>query len=657
MGAINKAIFVSYASQDAEAARRICDALRAVGLDVWFDQSALRGGDAWDASIRKQVKECALFVPIISANTQAREEGYFRLEWKLAVDRSHLMADDKAFLLPVVIDGTSDVNARVPEKFREVQWTRLPTGEAAASFAERARRILSGDAAVLPVAPSRGALARVGSTPAPEATSTQEPPSIAVLPFVNMSRDEENEYFADGLSEELLNMLAKIRGLRVASRTSAFSFKGKDVDIPTVAQKLNVATVLEGSVRKSGKRVRITAQLIQVASDSHLWSETYDRELDDIFAVQDDIAQSVVKELRAALLGDPSRTSVGTVAAADVRQAASGRSDDPEAFQLYLQGKFFGERTTQVDTDKAIALFQRALAIDPNFALAWAALSRVHQVQAGFGFAQIDEGYERGRDAARRALDLVPDLAEGHVALGLIFETHDWNWSAADASLRRALELAPGDANALHAAAGLARVLGRLDEAVDLVDKAIALDPLSMRAHRQAALIYAIANRRDDAVASFRLALDLGPAAGLNHAFLAITLLLQGRRDEALKVAEAESHAVFRALALTMIHHASGRAAASQAAFQTLIDDYGWTAAYQVAEAYAYRNEIEKAFEWLERAHAQRDPGVTFSATDPFLVPLHDDPRWLPFLRKMDLTESFAAAGAALRRNASRSSA
>src|SRR5262249_49063569 len=217
----------------------------------------------------------------------------------------------------------------------------------------------------------------------------KETPSIAVLPFLNMSRDEENEYFADGLSEELLNVLTKIRGLRVASRTSAFSFKGKDVDIPTVAQKLNVATVLEGSVRKSGKRVRITAQLIEVASDSHLWSETYDRELDDIFAVQDDIAQSVVKELRAALLGAQAETAADKAVAAVVREASTGRSDNPEAFQLYLQGKFHGERVTQVDSDKAIELFQRALAIDPDFALAWAGLSHIHQLQAGYGFAPI----------------------------------------------------------------------------------------------------------------------------------------------------------------------------------------------------------------------------------------------------------------------------
>jgi TolB-like protein/class 3 adenylate cyclase/Tfp pilus assembly protein PilF len=465
----------------------------------------------------------------------------------------------------------------------------------------------------------------------------QETPSIAVLPFINMSRDEENEYFADGLSEELLNVLTKIRGLRVASRTSAFSFKGKGVDIPTVAQKLNVATVLEGSVRKSGKRVRITAQLIEVSSDSHLWSETYDRELDDIFAVQDDIAQSVVKELRAALLGEPAAIAADTAVAADVRQASTGRSDNPEAFQLYLQGKFFGERITQADTDKAIELFQRALAIDPNFALAWAGLSRVHQVQAGFGFAPIDEGYERARDAAQHALRLAPDLVEAHIELGLILEGHDWKWAAAGASFRRALELAPGDAHALRAAAGHARVLGRLDEALELIRRAIALDPLSARTHRQAALIYVMADRLDDAAAAFRLAIDLAPNAGLAHAFLAITRLMQGRNEEAVALAEAESHDVFRNVALAMIRHAQGRAAESDAALETLIDGFGWTAAYQVAEVHAYRGDVEKAFEWLERAFAQRDPGVMFTATDRFLQPLHGDPRWQPFLQRMGL--------------------
>ena len=465
----------------------------------------------------------------------------------------------------------------------------------------------------------------------------RDTPSIAVLPFLNMSRDEENEYFADGLSEELLNVLTKIRGLRVASRTSAFSFKGKDVDIPTVAQKLNVATVLEGSVRKSGKRVRITAQLIEVASDSHLWSETYDRELDDIFAVQDDIAQSVVKELRAALLPASGKAPSDVAAAAEVRQAATGRSDNPEAFRLYLQGKYFGERVTQADSDKAIELFHQALKIDPDFALAWSGLAHVYVMQAGFGFSAIDEGFERGRESAQTALRLAPDLAEGHIELGTVLQMHDWNWPAAEASFRRALELAPGSADALRAAAVLARILGRPQQALDFFQRASAFDPLSARTHRQGALMYLMLDRLDEAAASFQTALHLSPKDGLSHAFLALTRLLQGRIDEALSLAEAEAHDVFRNVTLAIIHHAAGRRADSNAALEKLTEEYGWTAAYQVAEAHACRNEIDKAFEWLERAYAQRDPGVVYSATDRFLRPLHGDSRWKAFLERMRL--------------------
>jgi len=637
-----QAIFLSYASQDAEAARRICDALRAVGLDVWFDQSALRGGDSWDASIRQQIKACALFVPIISANTQAREEGYFRREWNLAASRTLDMAEDKAFLLPVVIDATLDAKARVPEKFREVQWTHLPAGDAPQAFAERVLRVMKGSTAAASPAPR--ASVSVSPTVAPATPATREPPSIAVLPFVNMSRDEENEYFADGLSEELLNVLAKIRGLRVASRTSAFSFKGKDVDIPTIARTLNVASVLEGSVRRSGKRVRITAQLIQVATDSHLWSETYDRELDDIFAVQDDIAQSVVKELRMALLGAPSEASATTAAAADVHKAALGRSDNAEAFQLYLQGKFYGQRVTQADTDRAIALFKQALALDPSYALAWTGLSRVHITQAGFGFAPIDEGYERAREAAQRALQLAPDLADAHLELGSVQQNHDWDWKAAGASLRRALELAPGNADVLNGASGLARILGQNERALDLIGKALALDPLSADNHREAALVYLMSDRPEDAAAALQAAIDLNPKGGLSHAFLAMTRMLQGRSEEAMAIAAEESHDVFRNLAYTMIHHALGHTEESDQALHALIKEWGWTAAHQIAEAYAYRGEVDKAFAWLETAFAQRDPGVVHTAVDEFLRPLHADPRWLPFLRRLGLAD-VASAG------------
>jgi len=283
------AVFLSYASQDAEAAARVCNALRAAGIEVWFDQSELRGGDAWDQSIRKQIKTCALFVPVVSQHTHQRAEGYFRLEWKLAVDRCYLMSADKPFLVPVVIDDTPDDDERVPEKFREVQWTRLSPGETPRDFATRIAQLLSGESghslmvaqprAVVSARPSRSwrwlalfaVLAAVAAyllaqkpwiakpaLPARQTASaetpvafTPPPHSIAVLPFVNMSGDPAQEYFSDGLTEELLNSLSHINELQVAARTSSFSFQGAHPDIGTVAHKLNVASVLEGSVRRS----------------------------------------------------------------------------------------------------------------------------------------------------------------------------------------------------------------------------------------------------------------------------------------------------------------------------------------------------------------------------------------------------------------------
>ena len=287
-------------------------------------------------------------------------------------------------------------------------------------------------------------------------------PSIAVLPFVNMSDDAANEYFADGIAEELLNVLSKIRGLRVASHTSAFSFKGGKVDIPTVAQKLNVATILEGSVRKVGKRVRITVQLVEAATDSHLWSDTYDRELEDIFAVQDDIAQSVVKELRSALLGEKQNSAASAAVKAEVRVAAKGRGENAEAYRLYLQGRALVARRTQQGVATGVEYLTQAVTLDPDHALAWAALAYARTIEAGMGgWIPYKEGYGRAREAAERALALEPDLAEGHMALALVRWGHDWDWSGADASSRRALQLAPGNAEVVLAAAHVAGGLGR----------------------------------------------------------------------------------------------------------------------------------------------------------------------------------------------------
>ena len=634
MSVSTKPIFLSYASQDAEAARRICDALRAVGLEVWFDQSALRGGDAWDASIRRQIRECALFVPIISANTQARVEGYFRREWNLAAGRTLDMADDQAFLLPVVIDATIDVNARVPEKFREVQWTHLPGGEASEAFVEQVDRLLSGGSpAWAPIAPLRPVPAAAPATTPP----ASESPSIAVLPFVNRSRDEEDEYFSDGLADELLNVLAKIRGLRVAARSSAFTFKGKGATVAEVGRALNVATVLEGSVRKAGNRMRISVQLVKVADGYQLWSETYDRTLEDIFAVQDDIAQSVVKELRTTLLGETADAKAGKEATAEVTAAVKGRSNNPEAHRLFLQARHFIDRTTREDTNRGIDYLKQALVLEPEFALAWAELGRAYASEANWGWASAAGGFGRAREAVERALVLEPDLAEGHAGMAWLQIMLDRDWRGAEASYRRALELAPGNALVLHQAGLLAANVARFEEAIALGRRAVEQDPLSASSYFFFGLILWPANRAAEAEAAFRKALELAPQRAATRAWLSIVLLGEGRGDEALAEALREPEEWGRLFALAVIHHAAGRPTEANAALQELAGKYANDAAYQLAEVHASRGEVDAAFEWLERAYAQRDAGVAWTKIDPLLRPAHADPRWDVFLRKIGL--------------------
>ncbi len=481
--------------------------------------------------------------------------------------------------------------------------------------------------------PLRAEAAPTSASPA--APNERDAPSIAVLPFVNMSRDEENEYFADGLSEELLNVLAKIRGLRVASRTSAFSFKGSNVDIPTIARKLNVRNVLEGSVRKSGTRVRITAQLIEVGTDSHLWSETYDRQLDDVFAVQDDIAQSVVGELRAMLMGASPAASAAAVAS-DVERASAGRTRNAEAYELYLRGKVLSERLTQQDTDAAIGLLERALELDPQFALAWVSLGRAHSNQAGYGFAGIEEGLGKARTALDCALAIAPDLPEALMAHAWQSLAHDWDWEAARVASERALALAPGSGQALITAAAVRRVRGEIEEGLKLAERARDLDRLSPKVHTSLAFYYFGLDRLPEAEASLRAALALEPDRVITRAFLACLNIFQGRLDgETEALIAAEPHAVFRLLSECLLHHARGNEVASRAALQALIDGYAWTAAYQVAVAYAARGERDEAIKWLETAYRQRDPGMQLLSVEPTFRTLRDDPRILGFLRRM----------------------
>jgi tetratricopeptide (TPR) repeat protein len=406
-----------------------------------------------------------------------------------------------------------------------------------------------------------------------------------------------------------------------------------------VGRALNVATVLEGSVRKAGNRMRISVQLVKVADGYQLWSQTYDRTLEDIFAVQDDIAQSVVKELRTTLLGEAADAKTGKEVTAAVAAAVKGRATDPEAHRLYLQARYFFDRGTREGAAKAIEYLMQALALEPGFALAWGELGRAYTTEANVGWAPVADGFGRAREAVARALALEPDLAEGHSGMGWIRMMHDWDWRGAEASCRRALELAPGNAVVLGRAGTLALYLGRLDEAIGLKRRALEQDPLSARSYYHLGSALHVTGRLAEAEAAFRKALELSPQIAATRATLSLNVLAQCRGEEALAEALREPEEALGLPATAIIHHVAGRRAESDAALQELIAKYEMDSAYQVAEVYAARGEVDLAFEWLDRAYAQRDPGLSAMKAQPLLRPLHTDPRWDVFLRKMGLAD------------------
>ena len=352
-------------------------------------------------------------------------------------------------------------------------------------------------------------LSRVHERVEPERPPQEKVASIAVLPFVNRSPSADDEYFSDGLADELLNVLAKIKGLRVSARASSFHFKGKDTPLGEIGRALHVATVLDGSVRKAGNRVRISVQLVKVSDGYHLWSETYDRTLEDIFAVQDDIAQAVVKELRTTLLGEGGGFNASGGVKAEVAEAAKGRGTDPEALQLHLLARHFLDRGPREDFAKGIEYLKKALELDPAFAIAWAELARSYQREADMGWVPVAEGYRRARNTVERALTLEPDLAEGHAQIGWMRMLHDWDWYGAETSFRRALELAPGNALALRGAGALAMNQGRLDEALRLLRRSLEQDPLSAAAYMSLATSLLDAERFSEAEVMCRKARSL----------------------------------------------------------------------------------------------------------------------------------------------------
>jgi TolB-like protein/Tfp pilus assembly protein PilF len=443
--------------------------------------------------------------------------------------------------------------------------------------------------------------------------------SIAVLPFVDMSAGKDQEYFSDGISEELLNLLAKIPQLQVTARTSSFAFKGKEIGVPEIARTLQVANVLEGSVRKAGNSVRITAQLIKAGTDAHLWSQTYDRKLDDIFAIQDEIAADVVKQLKVTLLS----------------AAPKARTTDPEAYALYLQAVQLGRPFTAEAFQQSDALFRKVLAIDPRYAPAWAGLASNFSNEASQGLLPGKEGFAQAREAAVKALTIDPDYAPAHARLGYIAMYGDNDLAGAALHLERALAIDPADLRVLTTSATLLQSLGRLDEALALEEAAVRRDPVNVTTLFNLAYHQRMAGRLDAAIASFRTVLSLSPSNGGAHCHLGVALLLKGDAKGALAEIEQETSEIYKMIGLPMAYHALGRKADSDAALAALIAKYEKDGPSNIAGVYAYRGEADKAFVWLDKAVEYGDGGLGEIVTDNLFDKIHGDPRWLAFLRKI----------------------
>jgi adenylate cyclase len=478
--------------------------------------------------------------------------------------------------------------------------------------------------------------------PAAEAR-TPEQNSVAVLPFVNLSDDKGSEYFSDGVSEELLTVLQKIPGLHVAARTSAFSFKGKNATAQEIGQKLGVAYLVDGSVRKSGEAVRIAARLARADTGEELWSENYTRDLKDVFAVQTELAQTIVEQLRGRFAGTDAGSTAKEKIQAEVQAAEKGGTKNVEAHESYLQGRFYENRHSEKSAREALTAYEHAVALDPGFALAWAGVADTHLWLAAFategGQKTFDAHLASARDAIARALSIEPNLPAGLLARATIETNFDFNWNAAAQSVSKALALAPADPYILIAAGNLEIARGNMDRSIELYRRAVDLDPVNAQALGFLAFNLAATKRFAEARAEYPRVIELNPSAPWAHAGLGLSYLLENKFEEAATAAQADAGEWARLLIVACARWGQRKIPEADAALTQLTKDFAETAAYQIAEVYAYRGDKDKAFEWLERARRQRDPGLASLRKDPLLPNLHDDPRWNAFLHTMGLAD------------------
>jgi TolB-like protein/Tfp pilus assembly protein PilF len=650
-------VFVSYVSEDRTIAEQISRGLDAAGFSVWWDRH-IRGGVDFTPEIARQLDTAK--VVIVLWSRASIESGWVRDEAQQARDENKL--------IPVRLNGVQP-----PLGFRQAQsldfngWNGDPTVGAFADLVDSVRHFIGGaptaaPRAVLPTiaakwsrwpgtrtmvvggiavlslvlayfvvdkfwssepATTEQRAAEVVPTAPPTATIPEK--SIAVLPFTDMSEKHDQEYLADGMAEDILIQLAQVPDLLVPARTSSFYFKGKPTKIPDIARELGVTHVLEGSIRRSGDHLRVTAQLVRADTGYQLWSETYDRDWQDVFKLQDDIANAVVQALQIKLAGgELSRRKGGT--------------QNLAAYQLYLQAVSANAQYTSSSLDAGGEYLDQAIKLDPSYGLAWARLAANALLKTLSGMLNPTDGSERARQQAQHALQLSPDLAEAHGSLGYAFMLN-WDWAAAETELQRAVAVDPTNPDALRSAGNLSSALGRWDDAERQFRAALARDPLNTFTIGALGDVYYKTGRYAEAEAMGRKVLELAPGISWFRQATGAALLQQGKAEAALAMVQQDVDESSRLVYLPIMLQANGRKAEADEALQALIARWGDRQAFYVAMNYAYRGDHDLALQWLERAYQQKDPYFKNIVGEPLFKNLADDPRYEAFLRKLKLPE------------------
>lgn len=633
MNSSSGAVFLSYASEDSEAATRIAVAFRAAGIEVWIDKTELRGGDVWDRQIRAQIRECRLFMPIVSTNTEARVEGYFRREWKLAVDRTHDLSERVSFLVPVVIDSTPEQSADVPDAFRHVQWTRLPGGETSPAFAERVRQLLAREvssvSAAAPHVPAasggtRSSASSIGAARKPAATC-RAIDSLAVLPFSMEGGGNKMKHLGEVVAERLIHALSAVPGIgKVIARDPAFRYANSTP--AEIGSALGVRAVLTGRLTITRRSAHLTAELTDTAETTHLWGTMLERPLAELSQLQVELADEVCAALSASL---PDQESEHDLAAQAQRF---------DVYRLYLQGRYaFGKRTLRA-TNEAIALFEQAIQGDSRFALAHAGLADCYNSLGSWEVGSLAPaiGFEKGRQAALRALQLDPRSAEAHTSLAFSHLHYSWEWDLAEQEFKRALASNPEYPHARHWYSHLLGALGRNAESLRESETLIALDPFDLITNVHMSWHHYIAHEFAPAFREGQRTLEMEKSFAWGHFFSALALNALGEYRDAVKAFRKafELSGQQNFVAFSALGHAYGNAGMHDNAREVLgrlqeLAGVRYVSSYEVALIHLGLGEHDIALKYLSKAVEERSGWLPYLAKDVRLDPLRSSTEFL----------------------------